>query len=152
MKYDKTISREIALQGIYQLLINRDKKTVLTLSWVEEIFKEEIEYRNKEFILKYARKIIKRYLKNYKRINKIFQTNFSKNPLVIPEIDKAIVLLGIVLVKFMKDTTSKVAINETIILAKSYGSSNNFYKVVNKFLDTLIKNQTISNQQPNNQT
>lgn len=145
MKYDKSISREIALQGIYQLLINHDRKTVLTLSWAEEMFKDELEYRNKEFILKYAKRIIKRYIKNYKKINKIFQNSFTKNPLIIPEIDKAIIFLGIVLVKFMKDTTPKVSINETIILAKSYGSSNNFYKVVNKFLDSLIKgtNNTI---------
>ncbi|MGB9621650.1 MAG: transcription antitermination factor NusB [Brevinematia bacterium] len=141
MKYDKTISREIALQAIYQLLITNDKKTVLTLSWIEEVFKEELEYRNKEFITKYAKKIIKKYIKNYKKINTLFKSNFTKNPLIMPEIDKAIIFLGIVLLKFMKDTTPKIAINETIILAKAYGSSNNFYKAVNKFLDTVLKNQ-----------
>jgi len=145
IKYDKTIAREIALQGIYQLLQGRQLEETLKLDWIEdeEIFEDQLKYRNKDFIESFARKIIEKAGTNLSEINKIIEKHFNKNLETISTIDKALIILGITSLKYFKDIPSAVSINEVITLTKYFGSTNYIYKVVNKILDSVNKNQNI---------
>ncbi len=143
MKFDKTISREIALQGIYQSLIGIPKEKIMEFSWVDEIFKEEMEYRNKEFILQYSKKILENYFLNYEKIEKVFKEFYIKNQETITTIDKSILFLGITMI-FINDVSYKVVLDEVVNISKSYGSTNTVYKMVNKFIDTIIKSKNIT--------
>jgi N utilization substance protein B len=145
IKYDKTIAREIALQGIYQLLQGQPLEEILKFEWTddEEIFEDELKYRNKEFIKSFAKKLLEKAGQNLEEINEIIDKHFTKNPETISTIDKALIILGITSLKYFKDIPPAVSIDETVTLAKSFGSTNYMYKVVNKILDSINKNQNI---------
>lgn len=142
MKFDKTISREIALQGIYQHIMGLEPEDIIKFEWVEEVFEGEIEYRNKDFILTYARKILVTYFSRYEEVVSIFNKFYVKNPELLSSIDRALLMLGITMY-IMGDNTHKVVIDEIINISKSYGSTNSTYKMVNKFMDLIVKNQSI---------
>ncbi|MFN4245745.1 MAG: transcription antitermination factor NusB [Brevinematia bacterium] len=143
MKFDKTISREIALQGIYQDIVGTPRESITKLSWVDEVFKEEMEYRNKEFILNYSKKILETYFSKKEKVEELFKKFYTKNQETISTIDKSILFLGITMI-LLNDTSYKVVIDEIVNISKSYGSTNTVYKMVNKFIDTLIKIQNIT--------
>ncbi len=143
MKYDKRISREIALQVIYQVLSGRSFQEAENLEWVEEIHKDDLEFRNKDFIIENAVKIVEGLKKNFSKIEEIFEKYYKKNKETISIIDKALLYLGIYLVKFDKSLSVRIAIDEMVEISKSFGSTNKTYKLVNSFLDSVVKNQTI---------
>lgn len=142
MRFDKTISREIALQGIYQHLLGISEEEILKLAWVEEVFGEEFEYRNKDFIVQYSRKILNTYFSNRAKIEKVFEEFYIRNPETVPIIDKSLFFLGLTLL-LMNDVSPKVVIDEVVNISKAYSSGNTVYRVVNKFLDSVLKNQNI---------
>ncbi|MCS7298606.1 MAG: transcription antitermination factor NusB [Spirochaetia bacterium] len=142
MKFDKTISREIALHGIYQHIMGLEPENIVKFEWVEGVFEGEIEYRNKDFILTYARKILNTYFSRHEQIINILNKFYVKNPELLSSIDKALLMLGITMY-IMGDNTPKVVIDEIINISKSYGSTNNTYKMINKFMDLVVKNQSI---------
>lgn len=145
MKFDKSISREISLQGIYQDLLGTNEEDILRFDWVndDEVFREELEYRNRDFIISYAKKILETYFLNKHKVEEIFLKFYTKNPEIIPLIDKAILFLGISML-LMNDVPPKVIIDEVVSISKSYSSGNTVYKMVNKFMDSIAKNQNIS--------
>ncbi|MEN2998543.1 MAG: transcription antitermination factor NusB [Brevinematia bacterium] len=143
LKFDKTISREISLQGIYQHLLGVPNEDILKLMWVEEVLGEELEYRNKKFILQYSRKILEFYFSKYREIEGIFTKFYTKNPETISSIDKAILLLGITML-LLGDVSHRIVIDEIVNLSKAYSSGNTVYKMVNKFMDSVAKNQSVS--------
>ncbi|MCX8028518.1 MAG: hypothetical protein N2712_00785 [Brevinematales bacterium] len=143
MKFDKTISREIALQGIYQDLFGIPCDEIISMKWVDDVFKEELEFRNKEFIMQYAKKILDYYFSNKNKVESMFKKFYAKNPDMIFIIDKSILLLGLTML-ILGDNSPKIVIDEIVNISKSYGSTNTVYKMVNKFMDLVVKNQNIS--------
>ncbi len=142
-KFDKTISREIALQGIYQYLSGASEEDILKLEWVEDVFKDELEYRNKEFIKQYALKILEVFFSKSELIYDVLKKFYRGNLEVLPLIDKSILLLGITLL-LQDEIPSRVVIDEVISISKIYSSGNATYRMVNKFLDLVVKNQNIN--------
>lgn len=129
---NRHLSRIITMQTLYEWDFRPDSK-------VEEILKRNIsnfkEDCDKDFIASTVGGIIK----NLKKIDKIIIKTAPEWPLEqIAIIDKTILRIAIYELLFAKDVPPKVAINESVELAKSYGSESSF-KFVNGVLGTLFR-------------
>jgi len=90
---------------------------------------------DKDFIEKSVAAIVK----NVDKIDKIIAKTAPEWPIEqIAIIDKTILRIAIYELMFAKDVPPKVAINESVELAKSYGSESSF-KFVNGVLGTLFR-------------
>ncbi len=128
-------TRKLALQIIYSWNINKNKK--------------KIKYKIKEFKsinkkifnninIKYLLKIINGVQKNYKYIKKIIFYYIYNSTKYIGKIELSILYISLYEIKIRKKLSYKIIINESIILAKKFGSFNS-YKLINKILDNIIK-------------
>ncbi len=129
-------TRELALQIIYSWYILKTKKNIKLKIKEFKLFKKEI-FKNID--IKYLFKIIYGIQKNYKYIRKIIFNNIYASTKYIGNIEISILYMSIYEFKIRKNLHYKVIINESILLAKKFGSYNS-YKLINKILDNIINN------------
>lgn len=128
--------RSIALQALYEWDF---KKRELNL---ENILERDItEFGPGAEDVDFLKKLIKGVLDNWEKINKIIITTAPEWPLdQINLVDRNILRLGIYELLFSdrQEVPPKVAINEAIELAKSFGGENSG-KFVNGVLGTIYR-------------
>lgn len=145
------LARILAFQTIYQLDF---------FGFLEKESEEETEkifqYQLKEFnfpSLKYidfSKKIITAVIKNLKEINKSLEKFAPEWPIEqISLIDRNILRIGIAELLFLKETPPKVAINEAIELAKTFGSETSG-RFVNGVLGALYEKIKEENKKNSN--
>jgi N utilization substance protein B len=141
-------AREYSFQFLYHLQINgfEDQRSSLISSKNDHLldellgnFEETIEYKLDPGSHHFAHNLIKGTLKSYEELEKTIE-KFSQNWQLhrISKVDHAILLQSIYELSFIKETPTKVVINESLEIAKKYGAqdSKNF---INGILDSVAK-------------
>lgn len=132
---NRHLSRTIAMQTLYQWDFNGGQKKELN---------DLLEYNLQEFAPGFkdegfAQELINGVLKNQKEIDQLIGKYATEWPIEqITIVDRNILRLGIYELKFVPDIPSKVAINEAIEVAKTYGGESSG-KFVNGVLGAIYK-------------
>jgi len=132
---NRHLSRTIAMQILYQWDFNGQK---------DDNVEALLDYNLKEFAPGFndegfTRHLVEGVLKNRKEIDEAIRKYATEWPLEqITIIDRNILRLGIFELKFDPDIPSKVAINEAIEVAKTYGGESSG-KFVNGVLGAIYK-------------
>lgn len=119
-------ARILAFQTIYQLdffdFLEKKKENEKKINDIFQYHLKELastSFEHQDF----AKKIIKQVIKNFKKINESLKEFAPEWPVEqISLIDRNVLRIGIAELLFLKETPSKVAINEAIELAKTFGS------------------------------
>ncbi|MDO8575029.1 MAG: transcription antitermination factor NusB [bacterium] len=134
---NRHLSRSIAMQTLYEWDFNGEK-----VSKIEEILERNInEFAPGLEDDKFARDLIKGVLENRKKIDEIITKTAPEWPLEqVSLVDRNVLRLGIYELLFGKreEVPPKVAINEAIELAKSFGGETSG-KFVNGVLGTIYR-------------
>lgn len=126
-------SRMVALQIIYEWSIRRNED-IFDIALVN-INNNPIQDIDEDFVAK----IIKGVEKHTDKIDKLIEKAAPEWPLEqIAVIDLAILRLAIYELLYCKDIPPKVAIDEAVELAKTYGGSNSS-KFINGVLGTIYR-------------
>ncbi|MCX6811435.1 MAG: transcription antitermination factor NusB [Candidatus Berkelbacteria bacterium] len=126
-------SRMVAMQIIYEWSV-RPKEDILEIARVN-IENNPIEDIDEPFITR----LIKGVRKHYSEIDKLIEKAAPEWPLEqIAVIDIAILRLSIYELLFCSDIPPKVAIDEAVELAKTYGGANSS-KFINGVLGTVYR-------------
>jgi len=111
-------ARAIALQALYEIdAVGHEPERVLTYLLAEEGLSEE----NTSFI----REVVRGVIQSKEKIDRNIQSFAPARPLEqIPVVDRNILRLAIFEILFDNKVPVKVAINEAVELAKTFGSDN----------------------------
>src|SRR3989339_902101 len=129
------LARTIALQTLFEWDFTNKPKDKLP---------EFIDYNYQEFVTKtsdqsFTKKIVTGVIKNIKKIDGYITKYAPEWPLdQITNVDRNILRIGIYELVFDKDIPSKVAINEAIEIAKTFGGESSG-KFVNGVLGSIFK-------------
>ena len=136
----RTLAREHALKILYQFdIVKRPLEAVLEDYWKNDDTKD---IRDQE-IIDYAGALAKGVSGHLKAIDdKIseYATNWQLKRMAI--IDRNVMRIGLFELKYSTDIPPKVAINESVELAKKYGDLESS-KFVNGILDKIHKKEII---------
>ncbi|MFZ4712450.1 MAG: transcription antitermination factor NusB [Bacteriovoracaceae bacterium] len=148
-------AREYSFQFLFHLQIHgfEDQRSTLMKAnndqYLDDLlanFEETIEYKLDQGSYHFAHSLIKGTLKCYQELEKTIE-HFSKNWQLhrISKVDHAILLQAIYELTYIKETPTKVVINESLEIAKKYGAhdSKNF---INGILDSVAKSFSGDNQ------
>ena len=139
---NRHLSRTIAMQTLYQWDFHGQKETDLD---------DLLAYNLQEFAPgfnddNFAKKLIDGVLKNRNEIDELIKKYATEWPLEqITTIDRNILRLGVYELKFDPDIPSKVAINEAIEVAKSFGGESSG-KFINGVLGAIYKEMEAAGQ------
>ena len=132
---NRHLSRTLAMQTLYQWDFNGldDKELDTILSYNLDEFAPGFNDEG------FAKHLIDGVLKNKKEIDKLIGKYATEWPIEqITIVDRNILRIGIYELKFDPDIPSKVAINEAIEVAKTYGGESSG-KFVNGVLGAIFK-------------
>ncbi|MBF0491089.1 MAG: transcription antitermination factor NusB [Candidatus Omnitrophica bacterium] len=133
----RTLAREHALKILYQVEItHRELDLILLDYWkMEDVTDEEV--------MAYAKIIVAGVLKEIKTLDdKIayYATNWQLKRMAV--IDRNVMRIGLFELQYTTDIPPKVAINESVELAKKYGDLESS-KFVNGILDKIHKKEIV---------
>ena len=122
-------SRELALQALYQWLLSRDDVQALLAQAAE---KEEFARAHGE----YFRTLVRGVVERAESLEAALQPFLDRPIDQLSPIERALLLMAAYELTAAMDVPYRVAINEAVELAKSYGGTDG-YKYVNGVLDKL---------------
>ncbi len=131
---NRRISREVALQVLYQMEFDS------ALSAVQGLRQYEDHFKNDQHSMDYTEKLIQGIKQNQSEIDDIIQ-KFSINWKIsrMSHVDRNIIRLSIYEMIHLKDEVPKNAsINEAIEIAKKFGSEDSGH-FINGILDQIAK-------------
>ena len=133
MSVNRHLSRTVAMQSLYEWDFHRDQD-------IEKIAKRVMDPVKKDVDVEYTMRVLKGTMENVDEIDKLITDAAPEWPLdQISIIDKSILrLAGYELLKD-DDIPPKVAINEAVEIAKTFGGENSS-KFINGVLGTLYRN------------
>lgn len=123
-------TRKIILQNLYGIEITENKNIDLNAIH-NQLNKNKIDFDYLIFI-------IKKIIEKEKIIMLIINTN-TKTFLNIDLIEKIILKISVFELFFNKKISEKIILNESINLSKQFCAKNS-YILINKILDTIVKN------------
>ena len=139
---NRHLARTIALQTLYQWDFNGQEKSQLDQSVKRNLDNFAPQFDDKGFI----EKLVKGVIKNQTKIDGLIIKYAPEWPLdQITMVDRNVLRIGIQEMKFDEDIPEKVAINEAIELAKTFGGESSG-KFVNGVLGTIYKEMLGSGQ------
>jgi N utilization substance protein B len=122
-------SRELALQALYQWLLNADEAEALCRQTAE---KKEYARADTGYLQLLARGVIERA----GELHAALQPFLDRPAQQLSPIEHALLLLGAYELMYTPEVPYRVAINEAVELAKAYGGTDG-HKYVNGVLDKL---------------
>lgn len=122
-------SRELVLQALYQWLLNRDDVGTLAAQAAE---KEEFKRADAD----YFRKLLQGVVEHAVQLEAALAPFLDRPLEQLSPIERALLLIAAHELTAAPDVPYRVAINEAVELAKSYGGTDG-YKYVNGVLDKL---------------
>jgi transcription antitermination protein NusB len=129
IKGSRRRSRELALQSLYQWLLNGDAADSLCKQ-----AEEKKDYARVEKV--YFELLTRGVVERAADLQAALQPFLDRPAQQLSPIEHALLLLGAYELMFMPDVPYRVAINEAVELAKSYGGTDG-HKYVNGVLDKL---------------
>ncbi|MBU0707759.1 transcription antitermination factor NusB [Patescibacteria group bacterium] len=132
---NRHLGRTVAMQTLYEWDFNEQKNSDLIKATKENIKKFAPGFDDSDFTLQ----LVKGVLKDIKSIDQLITKYAPEWPLdQITVVDRNILRLGVYELKYAPDIPPKVAINEAIELAKSFGGESSG-KFVNGVLGAIYK-------------
>ena len=132
---NRHLARTIALQTLYQWDFNKQTAEELETSVKRTLREFAPQFDDKGFI----EDLVKGVVKNQKEIDSLIIKYAPEWPLEqITMVDRNVLRIGIQELKFEEDIPEKVAINEAIELAKTFGGESSG-KFVNGVLGSIYK-------------
>ncbi|MFH1838477.1 MAG: transcription antitermination factor NusB [Candidatus Kuenenbacteria bacterium] len=132
---NRHLARAIILQTLYQWDFNGEKNEQLPFILKNNLKNFAPEMDNQDFI----KKIIDGIIENIKEINECIQKYAPEWPIKnITVIDRNVLRIGFYELKFSPEVPPKVAINESIELAKTFGGDSSG-KFINGVLGAFYK-------------
>jgi N utilization substance protein B len=137
---NRHLARTIALQSLYEWDFRGQKDNVLDL-----VKRNAVEFAPNFEDQQFCEKLVERILQNLSAINKQITQYAPEWPLEqITVIDRNVLRIGLSELKFNTDIPPKVAINEAIELAKTFGGPSSG-KFVNGVLGSIYKDMLKTN-------
>jgi len=141
---NRHLARTIALQTLYQWDFNNKKEENLSSTIKRELKEFAPQFDDKGFI----ENLVQGVVKNQKEIDKLITKYAPEWPIEqITMVDRNVLRIGIQEMKYDSDIPEKVAINEAIELAKTFGGESSG-KFVNGVLGTIYKEVLKEKPQP----
>lgn len=137
---NRHLLRTVAMQVLYEWDFNGQRAEK-----INEYIKHNLaEFAPNEKDSSYVEKTVQGVIKNLTEIDKIIEKTAPEWPIAqITIVDRNILRLGIFEMKYVEEIPPKVAINEAIEIAKTFGGRSSG-KFVNGVLGTIYKNLTPS--------
>jgi len=131
---NRHLSRTIALQSLFEWDFNGQKDSL------EEIVKEHIkEFAGAEEESGFVLELVNGVAGNLHQIDEIITKHAPEWPMdQVPPVDRNVLRLGVFELMLLKQVPPKVAINEAVELAKTFGGESSG-KFVNGVLGALYK-------------
>lgn len=129
----RTVSREFALQVLYQVDITRDTPEAALENFWSVRSQEEIGAELKEFTSKLVKGVVSNMAEIDKKISE-YAANWQLKRMAV--VDRNIMRMGCFEIIYCDDIPSKVSINEAVDLAKKF-SGIEAGKFVNAILDKV---------------
>ncbi|HCQ88734.1 MULTISPECIES: transcription antitermination factor NusB [unclassified Clostridium] len=127
-------SREIAMQLLFEMSINKESYTDII-----ESFKENTDIKLDDVDFGYIIRILKAVNENMTLIDETIEKNLVKWSLNrLSKMNLAILRIAVCEILFEDDIPEKVSVNEAIELAKKYGEDN-ASSFINGVLNSIIK-------------
>ncbi|WP_454053838.1 transcription antitermination factor NusB [Clostridium sp. Marseille-Q7071] len=127
-------SREIAMQLLFEMSINKESYTDII-----ESFKENTDIKLDDVDFGYIIRILKAVNENITLIDETIEKNLVKWSLNrLSKMNLAILRIAVCEILFEDDIPEKVSVNEAIELAKKYGEDN-ASSFINGVLNSIIK-------------
>ena len=120
-------AREVALQGLYQWLLTGDEVSVITAHSSEQDGFAKIDAKHYQALLNGC-------VQEAADLDAVLARHVDRKTTELSPIEHAILLIGAYELKHCMDIPYKVAINEAVELAKSFGGTDG-HKYVNGVLD-----------------
>ena len=118
-------ARELAFKTIYSNFFNKTEEDVFVGADDEG--------------LKFTKKILENFAKNYNEVNEIIASNIKGYTIErLNKVDLAILVVAIVELKYIAENPKEVVINEAVELAKKY-STEKSPKFINGVLASIVK-------------
>ena len=130
MKGSRRLSRELALQGLYQWLVNQTEADEILAQLAE---KDEYARADRSYLESLLRDVIT----NAKALADKLGVNLDRPISQLSPIEHALLLMATSELMSQPDIPYRVVINEAVELAKSYGGTDG-HKYVNGVLDKLV--------------
>lgn len=129
-------AREYALQGIYQWLVVRSSGSLPSQSSIERQLAEDPGFKKAQDELFYA--LFDGVCSNLEALEAEILKHIDRGLEELSPVELSTLLIGAFELKFDMATPYKVAINEAVELAKTFGGTDG-HKYVNGVLDKLAK-------------
>jgi N utilization substance protein B len=137
---NRHIARSIAMQALYEWDFRGQPTAILPAIIEHDLDEFGTGLKDKEF----SKEIVDGVISHLAEIDAVISKYAPAWPIdQITVIDRSILRIGIYELKFVKDIPPKVAINEAIELAKSFGGPSSG-KFVNGVLGSIFKDITIT--------
>ncbi len=136
---NRRISREIALQVLYQMEFDA------ALTPIQGLRQYEDHFKNDQLSMDYSEQLINGVKKNQKEIDDIIQ-KFSINWKIsrMSHVDRNIIRIGVFeMVHLGGEVPKNVSINEAVEIAKKFGSEDSS-QFINGLLDQISKNSALA--------
>jgi N utilization substance protein B len=139
---NRHLSRTLAMQTLYEWDFNGQKDSNLEDLLLYNLAEFAPGFNDEGF----SRRLVDGVIKNHKEIDDLIKKYATEWPLEqITIVDRNILRLGVYELKFDKDIPSKVAINEAIEVAKTFGGESSG-KFVNGVLGAIYKEMEAAGQ------
>lgn len=129
MKGSRRRSRELALQGLYQWLLNKASADELLVQLAQSGGYKKADPD-------YLETLLRNTLRDAESLGASLQPYLDRNAQSLSPVEHALLLMAACELATQLDTPYRVVINEAVELAKSYGGTDG-HKYVNGVLDKL---------------
>ena len=132
MSVNRHLSRIVAMQSLYELDFHPDRS-------IEEIYERVMEPVAKDVDKDYLKNVLKGTTANIKQIDSLVEKAAPEWPIEqVSVIDKSVLRLAAYEMLYDQDIPPKVAINEAVEIAKTFGGENSS-RFINGVLGTLYR-------------
>ncbi len=133
----RTAARKLALQALYQWQITKQDIAIIEMQLLEDPDRLIIQSLNK-IDIPYFKQLVNGIYQRFTELDTAYTPLLDRNFNQLDPIELAILRIGCYELKYCQDIPFKVAINESVELAKSFGAEQS-HKYINSILDKLAK-------------
>jgi len=128
-------AREAAVQSIYQWDMMGCPVDDLNSEFMEDVQRKELDQT-------YLKTVLLGVAANQELIEKAIRPFIDRDFAKVDPIERSILRLGVYELLFHRDVPAKVILNESIELAKTFGSDHS-YKFINGTMDKLAQEKSV---------
>ncbi|MFK5970011.1 MAG: transcription antitermination factor NusB [Candidatus Marithrix sp.] len=133
----RTAARRLTLQALYQWQITKQDIAIIEMQLLEDPDRLIIQSLSK-IDIPYFKQLVNGIYQRFTELDTAYTPLLDRKFNELDPIELAILRIGCYELKYCQDIPFKVAINESVELAKSFGAEQS-HKYINSILDKLAK-------------